>query len=108
MGLSVIMSDDDSETCHILHPRQGRKLCTSLPIEQTRLRFTNSQICMSGHSLLSKFVPEKSLGVSKRYRKARWMQRGSLFGQLVGLFISVNGAMRWDQLENDLSSGAKK
>ncbi|GFX45250.1 hypothetical protein TNCV_2095351 [Trichonephila clavipes] len=86
----------------------GRKLSTSLAIEQTRPRYANSQVCQSGNSLLSQFVPDKSLGNSKRHRKARWMQRRSLFGQLVGLFISMNAAMRWDPLENDLSSGAKK
>ncbi|GFS76567.1 hypothetical protein TNCV_1621681 [Trichonephila clavipes] len=37
-----------------------------------------------------RLIPEKSLGVSKRHRKARWMQCRSLFGQLVGLFISMN------------------
>ncbi|GFY35982.1 hypothetical protein TNCV_4843541 [Trichonephila clavipes] len=63
---------------------------------------------MSGDSFLSKFVPEKSLGVSKKHQKARSMQRRSLFGQLVGLFISMNAAMGWDPLENDLSSTAKK
>ncbi|GFV25128.1 hypothetical protein TNCV_591941 [Trichonephila clavipes] len=83
MGLQVIMSGDDSETCYTLHPKQGRKLSTSLAIEQTRPRFAKSQVCKSGNSLLLKFVPEKSLGVSKRHRKARWMQRRSLFGQLV-------------------------
>ncbi|GFU13399.1 hypothetical protein TNCV_2789751 [Trichonephila clavipes] len=60
------------------------------------------------NSLLSPICPEKSLGVSKRHRMARWMQRQSLFGQLVGLFVFMNTAMRWDPLENDLSSGAKK
>ncbi|GFV20991.1 hypothetical protein TNCV_2280351 [Trichonephila clavipes] len=38
------MSDNDSETCHTLHPRKGRKLNTSLAIEQTRPRFANSQV----------------------------------------------------------------
>ncbi|GFV88141.1 hypothetical protein TNCV_3242901 [Trichonephila clavipes] len=77
------MSGDDSETCHTLHPREGRKLSTSLAIEQTRPRFANSQVCKSVNSLLSQFVSEKSLGDSKRHRKARWMQRRSLFGHLV-------------------------
>ncbi|GFW20899.1 hypothetical protein TNCV_1714061 [Trichonephila clavipes] len=109
MGLQVIMSGDDSEPCHTFHSRKkDRKLSTSLAIEQTRQRFANIQVCKSGNSLLSKFVPEKSLGVSKTHRKARWMQRRSLFGQLVGLFISMNAAMRWDPLESNLSSGAKK
>ncbi|GFV66189.1 hypothetical protein TNCV_369871 [Trichonephila clavipes] len=65
-------------------------------------------LCNSGNSFLSKFVSQKSLGVSKRHRKAKWMQRRGLFGQLVGLFISMNAAMGWDPLENNLSSSAKK
>ncbi|GFW93668.1 hypothetical protein TNCV_4541961 [Trichonephila clavipes] len=36
------------------------------------------------------------------------MQRRSLFGQLVGLFNSMNAAMRCDPLENDLSSSKIK
>ncbi|GFV17569.1 hypothetical protein TNCV_4406081 [Trichonephila clavipes] len=108
MGVQVITSGDDSETCHTLYPRYDRNLSTSLAVEQTISRFVNRQLCKCGYSLLSKFAPENLLGVSKRHRKARWMQRQSLFGPLVGLFCSMNAAMGWNPLKNNLSSGAKK
>ncbi|GFT81446.1 hypothetical protein TNCV_3673171 [Trichonephila clavipes] len=49
----------------------------------------------------------KSLGVSKKHQKAKWMQHRRLFSQLVGLLISMNAPIGWDTLKNDLSSGAK-
>ncbi|GFT60503.1 hypothetical protein TNCV_1966111 [Trichonephila clavipes] len=94
MGLQVIMSADDSETCHTLHPRLGRKMSTSLIIQQTRSRFANSKVCKSGNTLLRKFVPKKWVGISKMHRKTRWMQCRNLFGQLIVLFIYMNAEMR--------------
>ncbi|GFY35268.1 PAN2-PAN3 deadenylation complex catalytic subunit PAN2 [Trichonephila clavipes] len=89
-------------------PCQDGKLSPSLTIEQMKPRFTNSQFCKSGYSFLTKCIPEKLLGVLKRNQLARWMQRQSLFGQLGSLFISMNAAMEWDPLKDNLSSNAKK